>query len=157
MTGDLDARQAIIDGEHLRLLSIGFYVSAAMAAFFSLFGLLYVVLGILVAAAGEVGHASGNDLPPAILGWIFGGIGCGIFVLLLAAAILKFAAGRCIAKRKARVFCMVIGGFSCLEMPYGTVLGVFTLIVLGRPSVKAAFEAGTSTPPPAPGPDPLQA
>lgn len=152
MTDEDGSRQAIIDGEHLRLLPIGFYISAAFSAFFSLLGLFYVVLGILLAAAGDTSRGPGNDVPPAVVGWILGGIGCALFVLLLAAAILKFIAGRCIAKRRARVFCMVIGGISCLEMPYGTVLGVFTLIVLGRPSVKAAFEASKIRMPKPPAP-----
>jgi len=34
---------------------------------------------------------------------------------------------------------MVIAGIECLFMPFGTVLGVFTLVVLVRPSVKELF------------------
>jgi len=37
-----DERRAVIDGEHLRILSICYLVSAAITAFFSLFGLVYV-------------------------------------------------------------------------------------------------------------------
>jgi hypothetical protein len=36
-------------------------------------------------------------------------------------------------------------------MPFGTVLGVFTLIVLTRESVKRRFEGGGTVPTPAPG------
>ena len=41
----------------------------------------------------------------------------------------------------------------CLFMPFGTVLGVFTIIVLMRPSVKPLFDqaagpAGNFSPPP---------
>lgn len=35
---DTQARQQILDEEHLRLLSIFYYVSAGTTAFFSLFG-----------------------------------------------------------------------------------------------------------------------
>jgi hypothetical protein len=37
------------DQEHLRLLSIVYYIYARMSAFFGLFGLLYIVLGLVVA------------------------------------------------------------------------------------------------------------
>ena len=149
MADGQDSRQSIVDGEHLKLLAIGFYVSAALSACFSLIGLVYMVLGIVLAATGG-GGSRGNELPATVAGWIFGGIGCGLFVLLMAGAILKFIAGRCIAKRRHRVYCMVIGAISCLEMPYGTLLGVFTLIVLGKLSVKAAFDAARNPPPEVP-------
>ena len=35
---------------------------------------------------------------------------------------------------------MVIAGISCLFVPYGTILGVFTFIVLQRSSVEKLFE-----------------
>jgi hypothetical protein len=38
-------RQSIIDEEHLKLLSLGYMISAATSAFFSLFGLMYVAMG----------------------------------------------------------------------------------------------------------------
>jgi hypothetical protein len=34
---------------------------------------------------------------------------------------------------------MVIAGIGCLEIPYGTVLGVFSFLVLGRDSVVPLF------------------
>ena len=38
-----------------------------------------------------------------------------------------------------QTFCVVVAAISCCFTPLGTVLGVFTLIVLFRPSVKALF------------------
>ena len=35
--------------------------------------------------------------------------------------------------------CIVMAALACLSMPFGTVLGVFTIIVLARPSVQALF------------------
>jgi hypothetical protein len=37
------------------------------------------------------------------------------------------------------IFCLVIAAVECIFMPFGTVLGVFTIIVLQRPTVKAMF------------------
>jgi hypothetical protein len=57
-------------------------------------------------------------------------------------AALLVAAGRSIARRKRHLFCLIVAGMACLMMPFGTVLGVFTLITLNRPSVKAKFNPG---------------
>jgi len=38
------------------------------------------------------------------------------------------------------MFCLIVAGIICIFMPLGTILGVFTIIVLVRPSVKAMFE-----------------
>jgi len=64
--------------------------------------------------------------------------------------ILDLVTGYCLMKRRARTFCMVMAGISCIAIPLGTILGVFTLIVLGRESVRRAFAAGNV---PAPEPD----
>ena len=37
------------------------------------------------------------------------------------------------------MLCLVVGALECMMMPFGTVLGVFTLIALTKPSVKALF------------------
>jgi hypothetical protein len=47
------------------------------------------------------------------------------------------------------MFCLVMGGVECLFMPFGTVLGVFTIIVLMREPVKQLFGVN----PPAIAPD----
>jgi hypothetical protein len=53
---------------------------------------------------------------------------------------LLIYAGRCLARRTRRLFCLVAAGLGCLFFPLGTVLGVFTFIVLSRPTVRAVFE-----------------
>jgi hypothetical protein len=45
-----------------------------------------------------------------------------------------------------------MAAIACMLMPFGTVLGVFTIIVLMRPSVKELFAAAGSFAAPAPGP-----
>ena len=37
------------------------------------------------------------------------------------------------------MLCQITAGLSCLEIPYGTVLGALTFVVLARPSVAALF------------------
>ena len=66
-------------------------------------------------------------------------------------AVLMIVAGRFLAKRQHRTFCIVVAAMACLFMPFGTILGVFTIVVLMRESVQALFEGGKqAAPPPAP-------
>src|SRR5579883_1716250 len=126
------------DAEHLKLLSIFYYVRGGLCAFFSCFFLIYMVMGVVFTTAAVASH--GNNAPPAALGLVFavfGGIAV-IFGWIWAA--LQLYAGRCLGQRKHRVYCLVIAGISCLFLPYGTLLGVFTFIVLQRPSAAQLFE-----------------
>ncbi len=54
--------------------------------------------------------------------------------------ILTIISGRRIAKQRSRVFSLVMAGVNCLSIPIGTTLGVFTFIVLLRPSVQAMYD-----------------
>jgi len=138
---DDDARQAILDQEHLRLLSIAYLVSAGMSAFFSLFGLLYASMGAFMAALiARAPVKPGEELPPAFIAWFFGLFGLGMFSIMLGFGVLKLIAYRRLQQRRSRAFCMVVAGLSCIGVPYGTLLGVFTFMVLGRPTVVRLFE-----------------
>jgi hypothetical protein len=149
--------QAIIDREHLKLLSIGYLISAGFNAFFMLFGLFYVFMGVvaseMIRLSAETNAKPGGP-PPAFIGWFFAGIGLAFFAVGLTFAILKFRAASNLKRRRSRIFCMVVAGLTCLEFPYGTALGVFTFIALGRESVVRLFETNAAPQPQAPQPAP---
>jgi len=138
-----ETRQSIIDEEHLKMLSLGYAVSAGVSALYSLFGLLYVFMGIMMSTAlSHLPETPANPAqapPPAFVGWIFGFIGLAFFLIATAVTAARFRAAWCIKHRKSRVFCMVIAGIGCLEFPYGTVLGIFSFLVLGRDSAVPLF------------------
>ena len=135
-------RQAIIDDEHLKLLSLGYMVSGGFAALFSLFGLMYVFMGVfftvLIPRVAQTPTKAG-ELPPAFVGWVLGGVGLVIFLAMITMAAAKFWVALSLRRRKSRTFCIVIAALGCLEFPYGTLLGVLTFIVLGRDSVARLF------------------
>jgi hypothetical protein len=133
------------DQEHLRLLSIFHYVMAGFASLFTLFGLLYVGLGAAM-LSGKMSSttpptptAAHDDLVGA---WVFIGVGAVFFTFALVGVVLNIVAGRSLARRERRTLCMVVAVLNCFHMPLGTLLGIFTLIVLSRPSVQALFNAG---------------
>jgi hypothetical protein len=133
-------RQSIIDEEHLKLLSLGYMVSAGVAAFIAVGGLFYILMGIVMSLAfSRVPVSNDGNQPPAFIGWIFAGMGVIFFILAAGAAVARFWAARCVKARKSRVFCMVVAAIGCLEFPYGTALGILSFMVLGRPSVVKQF------------------
>lgn len=96
--------------------------------------------------------SSATAPPPAFLGWFFFLIG-GAFMLAFGAfAALKIATGFWIRKRQRRTASLVAAGIACLSVPFGTMVGVLTFLVLLRPSVKALYESE-----PAPGNPPVEA
>lgn len=135
-------RQEIVDGGHLQVLSVCYYIYAACNAFFSLFGLLYVFMGVLIGgviAAAPVPPDKPPLPPPAYFAAIFGVIGAAIFLFLMGSAILMVMAAGRLRRRRSRVFCLVVGALSCIWFPFGTALGVFTIVVLSRSSVPRLF------------------
>jgi hypothetical protein len=130
------------DKEHLQLLAIFHYIVAGLAALFSFFPLLYTTVGAVFIFAARHGTAKpGEDLPPEFLGWIFAVLGSLLFLMGIAMAICILIAGRSLAHRKRYSFAFVMACIECLFVPFGTILGVFTIVVLSRESVPALFSS----------------
>lgn len=141
-------RQEIIDQEHLRLLPVSYWVLAGLDIFVGLYGLIYVAMGVLFASIPFLSGSSASDAPPAFFGWFFVAIGVAFMLGFGISAALKILAGLWIKRRTHRIACLVFAGITCLSVPFGTLVGVFTFIVLLRPSVAALFEgpAGPAAP-----------
>jgi hypothetical protein len=128
------------DREHLQLLAIFHYIVSGLAALFSFFPLLYTIIGgIFIFAARHGTPKPGEELPPELLGWIFIAIGSLLFLFGIAIAICILIAGFSLAKHRHYWFAFVVACIECLFIPFGTILGVFTIIVLSREPVKAFF------------------
>ena len=144
------------DQKNLDLLAIFHYIVAGLTGLFACIPLIHVVIGILM-ASGSLADASQGSPPPPAIGWLFIIIGMGAILFGWTMALLVFFAGRKLHERKARMFCLVIAGLECMFMPFGTVLGVFTIIMLTKDSVIQLFDQNstashetlpTATPPP---------
>jgi hypothetical protein len=123
------------DEEHLKLLSIFHYIAGGIVGFFAI---LHLIIGI-----ATILDCSSRGLSPPF-GLIFYIMMLGSITLGWSLAICLIISGRCLTRRKCYKFCFATACVSCLLMPYGTVLGVFTIIELMRPTVKKLFK-GTSS------------
>ena len=126
------------DLEHLRLLSIFHYVVAAFSGLCSLFPLIHLGIGIAM-LTGRFPDGQRPDPSLGFVAWIFILFAGAVIVCGLTFAFCLFLAGRYLANQRHYTFCLVMAGLACMFMPFGTVLGVFTIIVLIRPSVKELF------------------
>jgi hypothetical protein len=129
------------DTEHLKLLSIFHYVVGGLMALVACFPIIHLIIGTTMVLGG-FGHGRSGEASPAAVGWVFIVIALVIIGLGWTLALCTVIAGRSLAQRRRYMFCLIVAGIMAVTcMPFGTVLGVFTIIVLLRPSVKAAFGA----------------
>ena len=133
------------DEENLRLLSIFHYVVAGIVAFFSCFPLLYVGMGALILC--DKLDAQHPDPAARPMGLLFISIGLVLLLMELAFVALVALGGRYLSRRRHYTFCMVVAAVACMFMPFGTVLGVFTIILLQKDSVRQLFGHAPLTPP----------
>ena len=127
------------DHEHLRLLSIFHYVFGGLLMAISMIPLIHIGIGLALIMAPETLPEQSDTPLPLSMGWLFAGVGLIVMVVGLTLAICLIVSGRFLSKRKGYWFSFVIACLECLNMPLGTVLGVFTILVLSRPSVKELY------------------
>jgi hypothetical protein len=139
---DIDERQKIIDNEHLNLLSLFHYISGGITIAFALFfGLYFIFIFYIVSLAkfqDEVSPQLNEAMPEA-----FFSILLTIFVIIFILGVLfgigQIVSGRLFKRRHMRWFSLTIGIINLLNFPYGTILGIFTIIVIERESVKQQY------------------
>ncbi|MFZ5802081.1 MAG: hypothetical protein ACOY3K_03065 [Candidatus Omnitrophota bacterium] len=124
--------------DSLGLLSVLHYVMGGLTTLFSCFPLIHLLIGIAI-LMGKIPAQEGNTVPAAA-GWFFV-IPAGLFILGgWAVGFCLILAGRRLAQRRQRMFCLVMAGIECCFVPLGTILGVFTILELTKGPVKAAFD-----------------
>ena len=136
------------DLAHLKLLGISHYIWGALSLIGAIcIGAYFVVIGIVLMSNPQSLNSSDDSGTAGMVGGIMIGAGIVLFLIVVVYGILALMAGGKYRKHQGGYwFCfilaivtLVIGGIP------GIALGIFSLIVLSRDSVKAVFR-GQSLP-----------
>ena len=97
---------------------------------------------LIAPGAFENGHHGQQNPPEALqfVGLVVAMVAMLIILTGWGMAVCILFAGRFLSRRRHYTFCLIMAALSCMITPFGTVLGVFTIVVLMRPSVKLLFE-----------------
>ena len=154
--------QQIIVRERLRLLSLACYIRGGFIAAFSCFFLIYVVFlfGItLVPDSAWTNNSptpsptpgaysqnatprpapAPNAAPPKALFRIMAGLFASVTLVGWTFGGLTAYAGWCIHKRRSKMLIYIAAALNCLMIPYGTLLGIATFLVMGSPAGQREF------------------
>jgi hypothetical protein len=129
------------DESHLNALAISHYVVGGLAALFACFPLIHLGVGLAFILGVEGMVDEQGQPPPDWFGWIFFLMGLAAFLIGQAVAVSIILSGRFLKQRRRYMFSFVVACVACLFMPVGTILGIFTIIVLSRQSVKELYQA----------------
>jgi len=131
--------QREIDASHLNLLAIFHFVVAGLSVLGVSFLLVHYTIMHTVFTNPELFKGQNTGTMPAELfaafRWFYA-IGALFFI---GFGILNLVSGLCIRARKRRTFSLVVAGANCIQFPFGTALGIFTIVVLMRDSVLQAY------------------
>lgn len=127
------------DSEHLNLLSIFHFVGAGLAMLGILFLIGHFALFHAFFANPKMWEGQKGGPPPKVFFDIFKWFYLFFGVWLLASGSLNVISGICIRARTNRTLSLIVAGINCLHLPLGTVLGVFTIVVLSRQSVRELY------------------
>lgn len=127
------------DESHLKLLAIFHFVVAGLSLLGIGFLLLHFTLMTHIFNNPDFLKQSRSAPPPAefwrFFQWFY--VVCG--GMLLAGCVGNLLSGFWLRARRNRTFSIIVAAINCCQVPMGTVLGVFTIIVLMRDSVRQAY------------------
>ncbi len=131
------------DLDQLKLLGILHTIWGILAIVFGvIFGIIYVVTGIAFATSPT---SDESTMSSGAAGTIFIVLGVVFLVFAVIYGILMIMAGGKLRKQRGYGFCFFVAILDLLGFP-SIILGIFTLMVLSRPTVKALFK-GEALPP----------
>jgi hypothetical protein len=136
--------QRTTDAEHLKLLAIFHFVLAGLAFLGIGFLVLHYALMSQLMFHPERWQGQRGGPPPqmffAFFRWFYLIFG----VMLVVGSVCNLLSGIWIRAARNRIFSVVVAAVNCTQIPFGTVLGVFTIIVLSRDSVRELYDAQPS-------------
>lgn len=129
------------DEEHLRLLSVFHFVVGGLATCVLPFLVIHFLIFMTFFANAAAFPGLKEEAFPREMIPIFIAFYCFAGLVTSVYAGGNLLSGWFLRRKTHRVFSFVVAGLDCLSIPWGTVLGVFTIVVLTRPSVRRMYES----------------
>lgn len=123
-----------VQTNNLSTFRVLFIIKGILTLLFSLFFVAYALFGVFIDRIGEIEDMEFN---PSFILIIIGAIG---FTLTLIFGILTLVAAKYINETRNFNFIFVMAILNCLTGILGILLGVFTIVELNKPHIKALFE-----------------
>ncbi|GAA5122052.1 hypothetical protein JIN84_01525 [Luteolibacter yonseiensis] len=136
------------DDEHLKLLAVFHFIVGGFSLVIIGFLVMHFMIMKQVFMNPSMWKGSGGPAhaPPAEVFQIFIWFYVVAGVLVVLSGVANVLSGLFLQRKKYRTFSLVVAGTNCLHFPFGTVLGIFTLLVLLRESVRQSYERENAVP-----------
>ncbi len=113
-------------------------IVAGIYVVFGCCGLPHFTIGLITIIDPQA-MAPNSPPAPGFAGWLFMGLGAMFVFGAWIFALLNWLSSQRLQDRNGLTLIYATSGLNCLWMPIGTALGVFTFIVITRPSVRNLF------------------
>jgi hypothetical protein len=125
--------------DQLRYLTIAAYVYAAFTALGLLFLIGFLLIGSSAVFMDGLNGNGNSDVPQIFAGSVMI-VGA---VIAIVVCVLQFLFARWLQVQRNYTGAIILAAITCLNMPFGTALGIWALIVLTRTPTKALFQRHT--------------
>ncbi len=129
-------REEIANGEQLNLLSIFNFVMGGLSILLAF--VMFVYTALFGYISNKLPYHGGEEAE--VVFTIFTSVFGILAIIFLTVGILLIVSGFKLRKRVNRMFSLVVGVLTLPSFPFGTALGVFSIIVLSRPGVKEIYQ-----------------
>ena len=128
------------DSSQLSILSILHFIAAGLAVLGGCFVGLHYAIFYSFFSNPQAWTGKSQPPPPEWFVQLFFWVYVLFGLVLLLSFVSNIVSAFYIRARKHRIFSIVVATFNCIHMPLGTLLGVFTIVVLMRESVRKQYE-----------------
>lgn len=127
------------DESQLNSLALAHYIVGAIGILASCLPLIHVFFGALFIWGGCGFLTETTNAPSPIISWIVFVMGIVWFVFAQIVSVMVIYSGSCLKSHKRYLYSFVTACCACTFFPLGTVLGVLTVMVLSRSTVKELY------------------
>lgn len=129
------------NARYLNLLYIFHMIVGGVAGVFSCLPLVNLSMGLSAISDIPKSIVQGDAFSPfTFLSVMFILLPLGIVVIGWMFAIAVVLNGYYIKKRHWHAYCLIVSGIESIFMPFGTILGIFTIILLTKSEIKVLFD-----------------